>query len=350
MEMGYVLFSPISSADPISKAHDGPMLHICRKYKPEIIYLYLSKEMLDIELKEQRFSKALKYLSEKLEFNCKIKKIPKEQLVDVHIFDIFYDEFIKELNNISQKHRDKQILLNVSSGTPAMQAALQTIAALSENNYFPVRVDAFKKGINPQNNFDLEEEWKNNLDNQEPHEKRCHESKRANLLVQFKKNMIFKYLQSYDYHAALIMAKDIRTNLKDNGVKLLRFANCRLQLNQDGMDEALKHIQCDLIPVNSREERPIFEYLLWLQIKQKRGDYADFIRGITPVFVDLLEIILKKRCNISIRNYCKSTDVKGFKQYKKYTLTIDKLNKDETGKNILKILNKKFKVTIQSHN
>lgn len=40
------LFSPVGNTDPIKYFDDGSMLHICRKYKPDIMYLYLSREMV----------------------------------------------------------------------------------------------------------------------------------------------------------------------------------------------------------------------------------------------------------------------------------------------------------------
>ena len=41
------LFTPIGNTDPIKYFYDGSMLHICRHYKPNIVYLYLSKEMIE---------------------------------------------------------------------------------------------------------------------------------------------------------------------------------------------------------------------------------------------------------------------------------------------------------------
>lgn len=38
------LFSPIGNTDPVKYFYDGSMLHICRYYKPDVVYLYLSKE------------------------------------------------------------------------------------------------------------------------------------------------------------------------------------------------------------------------------------------------------------------------------------------------------------------
>ena len=46
----YVLFSPIGTHDPLgvplnNVPSEGSMLHIIRHYKPEIVYLYITKEL-----------------------------------------------------------------------------------------------------------------------------------------------------------------------------------------------------------------------------------------------------------------------------------------------------------------
>jgi len=40
----------------------------------------------------------------------------------------------------------------------------------------------------------------------------------------------------------------------------------------------------------------LFEYALGMQIKLKNGEYVDFIRAITPILVDLFELVLKVQC------------------------------------------------------
>ena len=44
-----ILFSPVGGTDPMSlyNCRDGSLLHICRVYRPEKVYLYMSKEILD---------------------------------------------------------------------------------------------------------------------------------------------------------------------------------------------------------------------------------------------------------------------------------------------------------------
>ena len=49
------LFSPIGNTDPIKYFYDGSMLHICRYYKPDVVYLYLSKEMMEYHKEDNRY-------------------------------------------------------------------------------------------------------------------------------------------------------------------------------------------------------------------------------------------------------------------------------------------------------
>ena len=64
--MKKILFSPIGGTDPISNFRDGAMLHICRIYKPDIVYLYLSKEMCEFQEKDDRYRYCLEQLGKKL--------------------------------------------------------------------------------------------------------------------------------------------------------------------------------------------------------------------------------------------------------------------------------------------
>ena len=49
------LFSPIGNTDPIKYLYDGSMIHICRYYQPDVVYLYLSKEMMENHKKDNRY-------------------------------------------------------------------------------------------------------------------------------------------------------------------------------------------------------------------------------------------------------------------------------------------------------
>lgn len=60
-----ILFTPVGGTDPISlnNYHDGSILHICRFYKPDKVILYMSKEMLDFQEKDDRYRYCLDRLA-----------------------------------------------------------------------------------------------------------------------------------------------------------------------------------------------------------------------------------------------------------------------------------------------
>lgn len=183
--MAYILFSPVGKTDPITNYHDGSLVHICRKYKPEKVYLYLSKEMLEFHSLDNRYCKCLEWLQERENFHFEIHLIKRPELIDVQIFDIFYDDFENELQKIRLENPEHEILFNVSSGTPAMKSALQFLAATSENMYIPVQVSTPQKGANRENydfeEYDLNTRWELNEDNEIPYVDRCVESETMTL-------------------------------------------------------------------------------------------------------------------------------------------------------------------------
>ncbi len=54
-----------------------------------------------------------------------IIEIQKNELEEVQVFDTFMKEYREILNDIRDKNPESEIILNVSSGTPAMKSALQ---------------------------------------------------------------------------------------------------------------------------------------------------------------------------------------------------------------------------------
>ena len=87
------LFSPIGNTDPIKYLYDGSMIHICRYYQPDVVYLYLSKEMMENHKKDNRYVKTLELLGEFLHHKFEIHIIENSDMIDVQQYDIFYNEF-----------------------------------------------------------------------------------------------------------------------------------------------------------------------------------------------------------------------------------------------------------------
>lgn len=50
-----VLYSTVGGTDPIANFRDGSMLHICRIYKPDEVYLMMSQEISNHHRHDDRY-------------------------------------------------------------------------------------------------------------------------------------------------------------------------------------------------------------------------------------------------------------------------------------------------------
>ena len=170
------LFSPIGSTDPIRGGHDGAMLHICRYYKPDKVYLYLTGEM-SADDKIQRVTYCFDQLQKLLDHPMEYQVISRKDFWEVQNFDTFAKEFDKILDEIRQNDNPDTLYVNVSSGTPAMKSALLLMSILSDGQVIPLQVSTPMKRMNirmVQSDLDMsaEELWKSNLDNNSTAESR----------------------------------------------------------------------------------------------------------------------------------------------------------------------------------
>ena len=353
--MAYILFSPVGTTDPISQNRDGGLLHICRHYRPKAVHLFYTAEMAAYREKDNRYVCSLEMLEEEIGNHMEITEETDAQLFEVQRFDNFYEIFGKHLCALEKKYPEDEILLNVSSGTPAMKSALQTLAALSQGKYIPIQVSTPIKKSNPKveslKDYCVDDEWILNSDNEAEAPNRTEISSTLNLQREIHKEILKKHLEVYDYHAALTVAKEIR-NISPDVLRLLKIAVSRMQLDQSKVTQLEKDTEFDVIPIKSSDEQSIFEYMLWLQIKAERKEYADFVRGITPVFLDLCELYLKRVYNINLNDYCESrslhlkiTDGTGKTHKIKNTIfymSRSKLSETNAGKNLLQELDQEF--------
>lgn len=121
------LFSPIGNTDPVKYFYDGSMLHICRHYKPDVVYLYLSKEMMEYHKEDNRYVRSIELLGKKLNHTFEVHIIENDQMVNVQQYDVFYKEFRSIISDIEkEKGEDDRLLVNMASGTACMKSALLT--------------------------------------------------------------------------------------------------------------------------------------------------------------------------------------------------------------------------------
>ena len=203
-----------------------------------------------------------------------------------------------------------ELLLNVSSGTPAMKSGLLVLMTLGEFPCKSIQVSTpeRKMGEHSQRNYDVEILWELNEDNLPAHENRCKEIHCPTLSVIKKEEIIKKHVQAYNYSAAVEVAKTLSDEVTKDYLELLEMAKERALLKFSTAEKIAEKYKIDCFPVKSGNQKKVFEYAINLDIKLKRGEYVDFIRGITPIIVDLMERILKTKAGIKIDDYCKNTN------------------------------------------
>lgn len=330
-----ILFTAIGGSDPIRNCRDGAMLHICREYKPDDVYMYLSKEMYERHERDNRYLYCLEQLGKKIHHNFKAHIIQKPELIDVQVFDYFLEEFRSILNQIKKENADSQILLNVSSGTPAMKSALQILSAVSEIPIISIQVTTPAKSINPpeEDENDYETYWELNEDNEDHYENRCVESGGRNFLDVVKKETIAKQVRSCNYVVAIELAQSLTHPFNEEIMMLLKAAKARLELDYNNVIKELKGTDIKLFPVTEESKRKIFEYVLSLEIKIRKGEYADFVRAISPAVVEMFKLALLLYAKIDYKEY-----IKIYRDGEKWDLI-----KLEKNKAILDCLNEEFR-------
>lgn len=325
--MASILFSPVGSHDPMSNNRDGSMLHICRRYHPETVVLYLSKEMIQYHREDDRYRTAIRLLAGQEGFPVDIRVVERPELEDVHIFDYFFQEFRQILIELHSEFPEHKILLNVSSGTPGMKTALYLLAEFLPFPVRPVQIGTPRKQHNNiiQEKYDTRQAWTENEDNRSP-VNRCQEMGYNNLNLQLQKESILAHLQSWDYAAAFRQAESIRGLLNPRACELLKAAKARIEMNWRSIPAQLRE-ELGLAGSNTKAiDRT--EYLLWLQMKQQRGDLADFLRGLTPALFALLQAAAEEKEGILLSAYCNDS----------LRFVRNKLLAGEKGKELLKIL------------
>ena len=334
MSNNLILFSAVGHSDPVSNKHDGAILHICRHYKPSKVYLIYSKEMCEIRDSDNRFEAAIDDLNKRECLDIKCEAILKPELENVHRFDDLVDIMKGELEKIHTANSGSEILLNVSSGTPAMKGAFILIANLLPASYklkviqvsAPERTWKAKEDDNKELSKKIFEDIKNNSDFAQDSPDRTYVEPMSNIYSEIVKKDICAHVDAYDYPAAIRQLEEIYDHngkISDRVRKLLDAAN--LRLNGCDASKIKKHLSADETSKVFGKIAPdlfdLSEYALWMNIKLKSNQITDFIRGLTPICYELpikyLKYVLKKDI-LTIRWQGKKGDV--FNYNKKNTV------------------------------
>ena len=325
-----ILFSPVSDRDPCSPAkkrndiyHDGALLHIVRHYHPEKVYLFLTRRFRDFEDKDHRFTKLLLHLNP----NIQIEMIDcPDAIQNAAAFDQFDTPFHDHLERIHQDNPDAQLLVNVSSGTPQMQAALYLLAATLNFPVHPVQVMSPEKDSNAQDRYQFEL-GKNILveDGTEyPDaegnlvvctENRCRDVQCTNAIRTVLTKNIQQLVGHYDYTAALDLYESSKELFHTELSDLLKTAFAHISLDTKQLKELERNnvnlngfyeagLQKSLQDTQNKQDiQTCYDYLLYMGTLIERGALNDFARAFSPALTKVMQLRLKA-AGYDIMRFC----------------------------------------------
>lgn len=317
-----VLFSPIGTADPITQLGDGPMLHIIRHYRPERVVLFLSPQMSRYERKDQRYTQAIQLLAANWSEKNRPEVILERSSIDeVYKFDAYISEFEKMLSEISKTTNGDAILVNVSSGTPAMEEALVALGAFGRLNLTLLQVTTPRKGPNEKydredpHGYDLELLWACNPDNADDAVCRILEVKSPNFGDRLLLENIRSLIDGYDYVAAATLARQMHT-ISPDAQAMIEAAADRMNLN--GQKSARVFAGTDIA---YSPNKLVDEYVYVLEVIFEQERWADFMRALTPAITETMLRYL--RPELSDCRYLKSTCGIGNYEYDRQAINQD---------------------------
>ena len=307
-----VLLTFAGNTDPTRGEHDGPIIHICRYYKPDKIYLILTKEMEERD--EEPYNIYERAIKENLKaYAPQIIRI-KTRIEEAHYFDIYFNWIYETFEKIKKEDRDAEIYLNMTSGTSQMTTNLLMYYIDSlDLNLIPIQVETYKKQSNQSEennktvdkNYDVEAEAICNLDNEE--KTRTYRivepdlKKYSRILT---KNQIEKLLEQYKYEA---ISELLKRNIFDKNLELSTLVNFAIERTN------LKGLDCNkkLNSLNNKDYNKLYYFTKdknitripdWYQIvdffslaniKQKTEDISTYTLMLEPIIVKIYLSILK---------------------------------------------------------
>lgn len=322
-----VLFSPIGTADPLTQLGDGPMLHIVRHYRPERVVLFLSPKMAEYQEQDQRYTKAIELLSAE----CHGGDVPTIELVkssttDVYKFDVYISEFEQKLNEIGRENGGDTILVNVSSGTPAMEEALVALGAFGRLDLSLLQVTTPRRGPNTKcdredpHGYDLEPLWEYNPDNEADADCRILKVLSPNFGDRLLLENIRSLIARYDYTAAAALARQVQTISLDARA-MIEAAEDRLNLNGQKSAQVFAGTGAAYLP-----NKLVGEYIYTLEVIFEQERWADFMRALTPAVTETM--LRHLRPELPDERYLKVPSQMGNYRYDTEVITQNPILKD----------------------
>ena len=292
-----VLISAVGDTDPFRNFHDGALIHIARKYRPEKVILIFSEHTAKKQgnIEKALFSIAPDYEPELIIHDSIISD------AEVHIFDVMFQRFSDILQEYYTK--EDEFILNLSSATPQIKSALFVINRLSGINVKAVQVSspehASNENIGHDNDENIDELIEVNEDNKVNFIDRTIEDNAEKFNQALLKKTARDFIEKFDYKAALDILDQLSDfpNLKSVRKEICDIVEC---LSKQDVPQGLRHKKFN------EEEQKILSAYLTIELQRERGNVSESFIRIKNLTEFILEDYIEKRNPGLIDDYCES--------------------------------------------
>lgn len=292
-----VLISAVGDTDPFRNFHDGALIHIARKYRPEKVILIFSEHTAK---KQGNIEKALFSIAP--DYKPEVKT--HDSIIsdnEVHIFDVMFQRFSDILQEYYTK--EDEFILNLSSATPQIKSALFVINRLNGINVKAVQVSspehASNENIGHDNDENIDELIEVNEDNKVNFIDRTIEDNAEKFSQALLKKTARDFIEKFDYKAALDILDQLSDfpNLKSVRKEIRDVVNC---LSKQDVPKGLRHKKL------KEEEQKILSAYLTIELQRERGNVSESFIRIKNLTEFILEDYIEKRNPGLIDDYCES--------------------------------------------
>lgn len=290
-----VLISAVGDTDPFRNFHDGALIHIARKYRPEKVILIFSEHTAK---KQGNIEKALFSIAP----NYEPELIIHDSIIsdnEVHIFDVMFQRFSDILQEYYTK--EDEFILNLSSATPQIKSALFVINRLNGINVKAVQVSspehASNENIGHDNDENIDELIEVNEDNKVNFIDRTIEDNAEKFNQALLKKTARDFIEKFDYKAALDILDQLSDfpNLKSVREEIRDVVNC---LSKQDVPKGLRHKKL------KEEEQKILSAYLTIELQRERGNVSESFIRIKNLTEFILEDYIENRYPGLIDDYC----------------------------------------------
>ena len=300
-----VLISAVGDTDPFRNFHDGALIHIARKYRPEKVILIFSEHTA--KKKQGNIEKALFSIAP----NYEPELIIHDPIIsdnEVHIFDVMFQRFSDILQEYYTK--EDEFILNLSSATPQIKSALFVINRLNGINIKAVKVwspeHASNENIGHDNDENIDELIKVNEDNKVNFIDRTIEDNAEKFSQALLKKTARDFIEKFDYKAALDILdqlsdfpnlKSLREEIRDvvNCLSKKKIAYIREKLYDFSRVFKNQSILSDILsfPLDDSQKKAL-NYYLMIDVLKEREHIADVLIKAKSLAEFVIEEIIKK--------------------------------------------------------